>query len=237
MKRTNQEILLEAYAQEYDKHRDEMQNRIGIQNGMAERAMSITVLLGSVLAGLFTFFMKDIDAPSAVHRTDLFVSACIPLLVVHGVLTQFTLAAWIYQLSMVSRIVRYWNWMVEQKIEPIMGHHGEVYLWDRHPLPPWDTPVDVKVVRYFQPLFVYGLCSLGLLALPLCFWWSPQDPVFRLVRALGFAGAVALAVSLSFFALVHLKVVRGTEAFRHSLDQAQAGTQTADSSKEVGPTR
>ena len=76
------------------------------------------------------------DAPSVMHRTNLFVSVCIPVLLVHGVLTQFTLAAWIYQLSMMFQIVRYWNWIVEHKIEPIIGRKGDVYLWDRHPCPP-----------------------------------------------------------------------------------------------------
>jgi hypothetical protein len=219
MDKTSDQLVLEAYEQEYEKQRDEIQNRIGIQNNMAERAISITVLLGSVLAALFTFFMKDFTAQSFTQRMDLFVSVCVPVLFVHGTLAQFTLAAWIYQLSIMFRIVRYWNWMVENKVEPVIGTKGDVYLWDRHPNPPWDLAVDTKVVRYFQPLFVYGLCAVGLLGLPLACWWQPQEAGFWLVRSFGISVSIGLIVTLCVLAVVHLKVVRGTEAFRLSVSQ------------------
>jgi len=222
MDKTADQLLLAAYEQEYEKQRDEIQNRIGIQNNMAERAISITVLLGSVLAALFTFFMKDFDAKSFAQPMDLFVSVCVPVLFAHGILVQFTLGAWIYQLSMMFRIVRYWNWMVERKVEPVIGKKGDVYLWDRHPNPPWDLPVDTRVVRYFQPLFVYGLCAVGLLGLPLAFWWHPQNAGFWSVRTFGIIASVGLILTLCGFAVVHLKVVRGTEAFRRSLNQGAA---------------
>jgi len=236
MEKKSQDILLETYSQEYDKHSDEIQNRIAIQNQMAERAINITVMLVSVLAALFTFFMKDFDASSLKQRTNLFISVCVPVLLTHGILTQLTLAAWIYQLSMMFRIVRYWNWTVETRIEPMIGEKGVAYLWDRHPNPPWDMPVDTKVVRYFQPLFVYGLCSVMLVGLPLAWWWCPLERGFRIVRAVAFVGSISLAASLFFLAFIHLKVVQGTEAFRQALRQEKTDNQKTTPNNGVQPT-
>ena len=233
MEKTREKHLLDMYAQEYEKHRDEVQNRITIQNQMADRAINITVMLVSLLAVLFTFLLRDVGESSVEERVNLFISVCVPVLLIHGVLTQLTLAAWIYQLSMMFRIVRYWNWIVETKIEPMIGANGEAYLWDRQPEAPWDMSVDTKVVCYFQPLFIYGLCLLMLLTLPLVWRLCAEENGLRFVCVLGFVGPVVLIVSLVLLAIVHLKVVRGTEAYRKSLHECKQEEENRKLNKEV----
>ena len=229
----SKEILLNIYAHEYEKIRDEINTRIGIQNQMAQRSLSVTAMMVSVLAVLFTFFMKDFNGPSQHHSVNLFVSLSIFVLLAHGILTQLTLAAWIYQLSIMFRIDRYWNWVVETKIDPMIGEKKNAYLYGRDPNPPWDIPVDRKIVRYFQPLFVYSTCLFGLLIIPISLWWRPSEYYFNFTRIVGFTGGFVLLLTLYLLTIVHRKVPHDTEAFKKTLWQKKRNSEKNNPQKDI----
>ena len=183
---------------------------------MAQRGVNITVLAATLLATLFTFFMKDfgkmLNSLASQQNIQLFLAVCIPILFLHGILMQLTLATWIYQLSMMFRILRYWNWIVVKKIEPIIGKSGEAFLWDLLRDPPWDLALDKRVVKYFQPLSVYALCAFSLLGFPVFLFWKPPGSGFSLVRTFGLVGFPILGLTLLTLVVIHLKVVSATEA-------------------------
>ena len=215
MTKTSEEYLFETYMQEYCKHRDEMQNRINLQNGMAQRGINITVLAATLLATIFTFFMKDYGKPptssASYDNANLFVAVCLPVLFLHGVLVQLTLATWIYQLSMLFRILRYWNWIVVNKIEPIIGSSGDAFLWDLMPDPPWDLPLDKRWIKFFQPIFLYSLCAFSLTGFPISIFWDPPQVSLLFVRWFGLWLFPLLALGLIVLAMIHMNVQRATE--------------------------
>ncbi len=206
--------------QEYQTHRDEITNRINLQNSMAERGINLTVITVSLLAALFSFLLKDFGSPNAPAASDpqvlarnlnLFVTVSIPILIVYGVLVQLTLAVWIYQLAMMFRMVRYWNWLTATSIDGLVGKTEGVFLWDRLANPPWTALVDKQVVKYFQALFVYVLCSLSIAGLVAAVVWKIVAGKFLIAGLLGAIGICVLSLTLGFLFLVHMKVVHATE--------------------------
>lgn len=237
MGKTSEEYLFEIYIQEYSKHRDEIQNRINLQNGMAQRGLTITGLAATLLATLFTFFMKDTRSTNTPYNnTDLFVAVCLPVLFLHGVLIQLTLATWIYQLSRIFRMVCYWNWMVINKVEPLIGRSGDAFLWHRKPDPPWDLALDKHIVRYFQPLFLYSLCLFSFLGFPIVLLWKSSQGSLSWIRCFSLWVFPLLALSLLFLAVIHLKVVTWMEKEKENLysqsTQPEKDTETQPEDKQ-----
>jgi hypothetical protein len=165
MDKSQKEYLFYTYNQEYEKHRDEIQNRINLQNGTAQRGWNITVLAGTLLVAMFAYYQKDCGNDFCFN-VGLFCPVIPLVLFFHGVLILLTIANWIYQLSMIQMINRYWNWTVVNKIEPKIGIYGNAYLWSRLPKPPWSPDrLHDQVIRYFQPLFLYAQCIPSLIGL------------------------------------------------------------------------
>jgi len=206
--------------QEYQSLRAEAISRINLQNAMAERGVSLTVMTVTLLAALFSFLLKDFGSPDKPAAADpvqldrnvrLFVSAAIPITVVYGVLVQLTLAAWIYQLSMGFRMVRYWNWMTANKIDDLVGSPKAVFLWDRVKNASWTTATDRRVVVYFQVIFLYVLCSLSIVALGVEIVWKAKAHQFLYSGLIGAIGLGALCMSLTVLVIVHLRLHHVTE--------------------------
>lgn len=222
MAKSPKEYLFDTYMQEYGKHRDEIQNRINLQNGMAQRGVNITVLAATLLATLFTFFMKDYGkAPGSAasqNNVHLFVAVCLPVLFVHAALIQLTLATWIYQLSMIFRILRYWNWIVVKKIDPIIGRPGDAFLWDLLHDPPWDLDLDKRLIKYFQPLFLYVLCAFSLLGFPIALLWDCPGRSFSIVRWFGLIAFPVVGLTLFALAIVHQNLVSTTEGSKINVE-------------------
>jgi len=218
MGKSSDEYLFETYMHEYDKHRDEIQNRIGLQNGMVQRGIYLTGLTITVLVTLFTFFMKDysndVSSQDAQKSITLFWAVCIPVLLTHRFLILLTIATWIYQLSMIFRIVRYWNWIVGTRLEPIIRRPRETFLWDRVQCPPWDMALDRFPIAYFQQIFLYLLSMFSFFSLLLALIWQPSDETaaFATLKYIGWIGLGILAALLVGVMIIHTLVLKGTEA-------------------------
>ncbi len=154
MSKSSDDMLLEIYLEEYRKHRDEIQNRIKLQNGMAQQGIRVTalfgILLGILLSLPFGSFGIELNKP-------LFILICIYVLLFHAMLMELTLANCIFQLGMIFQIVRYWNWIVIKKIYPMNEKSRDVFLWDIAKEPPWELPID-RHIRNYQEAFIFALC-------------------------------------------------------------------------------
>lgn len=217
MNKSNKEYLFEIYMHEYENHRKEMQNRINLQNAMAQRGINITVLTATLLAGLFSFLMKGSDNQLHTVNLNIFFSISIPLIFIYGLLIHLTLATWIYQLNMIFRILRYWNWIAKNKIDSLIGNVTKTFLWDRYANPPWEIDLEKGLIKYFQPLFLYVLCLLsfvGLLLL-LFFWKDPNE--FELVKNLGILFCIIQLILFVILFVVHLKVQKETEDIKENI--------------------
>lgn len=218
MSKTNKEYLFDTYMNEYGNHRGEMQNRITLQNAMAQRGINITVLIVTVLAGLFSFLMKDTNNKLTTVNLDFFFAVAIPLLIIYGILIQLTLATWIYQLSMIFRILRYWNWVARMKVDPLMGNIGRSFLWDRYENPPWEIELEKGIIKYFQPLFLYAICLISIVSLfiVLVFWDSPKN--LEIIGVIGIISLFALCVFFFTLLTVHLRVQKATEDIKENIN-------------------
>lgn len=201
--------LLETLIQEYQTLYNERVNRINLQNTMVERAINLTLLTATLLGAIFSFLLKDTPTSTAAStRTnlDLFATASLPILFAYGVLAQMTVAGWIYQLSIIFRMTRYWKWVAVNRFDRLLGVRDSVFLWDRAEDPSWLASVDKGIVKYFQTLFLYVLCSfslLGLLAVILC---KATWGTLGLAGLLGTAGLIGLTVSLFVLGTIHRRV-------------------------------
>ncbi|MFX0194574.1 MAG: hypothetical protein ACFFCW_00505 [Candidatus Hodarchaeota archaeon] len=238
MSRTPDEYIFDAYMQEYEKHRDEIQNRINLQNGMGQRGLNLTFLAATLLASLFTFFMsnygKSQENMSLQDKINFFRCIGIPILFLHGVLLQLTAANWIYQLNMIFRIVRYWNWIVVNKLNNIIGSKNQVYLWDLIKDPPWATLVEKRFVRYFQPAFLYALCLPAFLGFPLAFFWKDPTCMYEVVRWFSFICYPFLALTLIFLIIIHRKVYSSFEDSQIYLVPEINKVEDSQNSQELG---
>lgn len=218
MAKSPDDCLFETYLQEYGKRRDEMENRTGLQNGMAQRGIYLTALTLTLLATLFTFFMKehpkDLTSAEAQKSINLFWSVCIPVLLAHGFLILLTIATWIYQLSMMFRILRYWNWIVREKLEPMIHKSGEAFLWDRVEDPPWDLGLDRFPITYFQPLFLYALSLFSFAGYLIARFWEPPGEIglYGSMKDTGLIGFPILAGLFVAIGIIHVLLVKKTEA-------------------------
>ncbi|MCP4248351.1 MAG: hypothetical protein GY778_14990 [bacterium] len=61
MKDAEKQRQLDAFLQEYGKQRDEIGQRIELQNRTAERSIQLTFLTVTLLAALFTFYYSETD--------------------------------------------------------------------------------------------------------------------------------------------------------------------------------
>ena len=180
MSKSAKDYLFETYLKEYGKHRDEIQNRIIVQNDMSKRVVFITGLVASLLATVFTISVKIFGGDdTSQNNIQLFYAVCIPILFLYGGLLKMTLANYIYQLCMIFVIARYWNWIVEKKVEPIIGRFTEAFLWDRIKEPPWRSGISNTVLKYFQCGFIYLLCFISLFGFLVALLWKPAGVLFN----------------------------------------------------------
>lgn len=210
----------DAFLHEYDKLRDEINLRIDLQNRMAERSLQLTVLMMTVITALFGFFMKDFITQSPLtyeERLRLFVSASVPILIVHAILQVLTVAAWIYQLTLAFRIHRYLDWFVVKQLSGIEGN-DEVFVYQRCGREPdWTTPSDSGLTIYFQAAFQYCVAGLGVALLAVAVIW--RQVVIGQYDTLSQIGIGCLAVTallLAMLVVIHFRAIKHTREFNVS---------------------
>ena len=196
---------------------------------MAQRGINLTVLTATLLAMLFTFFMKDngkaLQGTTTQDNIHLFLCVCIPILFLYGVLLQLTVATWIYQLGMILRIARYWNWIVTEKIDHIIGRTRQTFLWDLIKDPPWERCVEKRLVRYFQPAFLYALCLFAFLGFPVALFWKAPNDIYKIVKGFGVIGFPVLAATLLILIIIHFVIIWNTEGSQVSLLTESEGSE------------
>ena len=214
---------LQIAMDQYGKLRDEISVRISLQNQMSERALNLTFWTVTVLASLFAFFMADFQ-PGASEKTlsmsdrlGYFVNVAIPILGVYNLLLILIHAAWIYQVGMIFRITRYWNWIVAQQLVNLVPSAEELFRWDRRKKngrDPWILEVDEGWIRFFQVALLVALTFLGLLGLAgMVAWRIVMDRALcGVIPVLGVISFVVLLVLSGIVVIVLLRVKRGDEA-------------------------
>ena len=170
-------------------------------------------------------------------KIDQFVCVCIVVLGAYELLIQLTIAAWIYQLSLMFQIVRYWNWFVESKLEPLTRTHDSLFLRLRKSDgAPWILDVDRGILKYFQVLFLYALSGVGLAGLlvvvVLKFKSDRQLDYPQVAGALGF---LALVLTQVVCLVIHRRIVRDTEASKSAFCGRTPSVSNLATAHDCGP--
>lgn len=211
MAEPNVDRLFEALIAEYERLHAELSLRTTLQNQMSERGLSLTFLTAGLLSTLMTFLQKDFGEAhpeiTLIERYALFQKVAIPVLIVHGILIQLTVAAWVFHLAMRFRITRYWNWVSKTHLSKAIDHADSVFLWDRvRRNMPWELEFERGALKYFQVAFLYALVGLSGVSVALAAAWAFATPGSRLIAWSAVVGFVILAVGTIVIMSIHYRV-------------------------------
>ncbi len=197
------ENALEVYLADYAQVSSEMQTRINLQNLMTQRALSLTVLAGTVASAGIGYCLKEVPSE---FRIDSCFSVALIILVLHSLFTQMTLANWIYQLSVYLQLFRYTKFLAVRRIQPLLPEGQKVLECGFMLGVEWATPLDSKVVRFFQPLATYLNCGISFLGLVGLFFWYPSTDWGGSLKTVMFVIFPCLLATLIFLIVVHFKL-------------------------------
>jgi len=187
---------------------------------MAERSLKLTVLMMTVVTALFGYFIKDLITLSPLtyeERLSLFVSASVPILIIHAILQVLTVASWIYQLTLILRIHRYLDWFVVKQLSGIEGN-DEVFVYQRCGREPdWTTPSDKGLTIYLQATFQYCIAGLSVVLLAVAvIWRQVVIGQYDTLSQIGISCMVVTTLLLTMLVVIHFRVIKHTREYRVS---------------------
>lgn len=154
--------VLEIHTLEYSRLRDEIVERIKLQNTLIQHGITLAAAAAGLIVTLFQFFQPEQMISISESK---FVGVGLSISFVYGLLAQLLLWNWIYQLQMIFRISAY-VWYLRRRISSVINvDSNEILLWEAgRETDPWNTGFVKLPFTAMQPLVIYGLASLAPVA-------------------------------------------------------------------------
>ena len=201
---------LDACLHHYGKLRDEIVQRIAIQDRLLYLGLWLTVVIAGSMAALYKVFYGSAaneQAPSLLTSTP-FLTLVIPMLVIFGLLVIALLYSWVYQVWMMFRMIAYLAWLKRRVVPGLTSLLGADLLFG------WDTCETGAEwrKRLERAPFMFGqiapLLCIALLAIFSVVGFSCRAWTSGLVwpATVGFVGGGVLFVALCYVAWLNLRV-------------------------------
>ena len=204
--------VFEAHLKEYEKLRDEIVLRIGIQKSCIQYALTLTAAVAAFIGAMYS-------RGTGTFPWHNFLWLVLIAAFINALLLEFLIAYLLFQLNMVLRIHIYMQWVAAVALPTIMKRIStdSMFRWDRStPGQPWQFVVRAFKEGWFQSGVLWSLVVLlvvGLLAL-----FRNDCVSHETARAWTNAGFVAILVGVAIYlALTYRNLCRGVEEARRNV--------------------